>query len=635
MPSKKHTQSVLEKQISKTIALYIDSAITAPPKHQPYHNDVRDFTHVFEVFWKEDFSGIDLDAVYKRKPDDPSWLSYFSDHKINAVRLVLAVRDRDINLVLVEGQPPPAPAVDSVSLKDISYETFAGILRGLVRATKKLEETEISITSEIIRYLESMPNQTCEDELSDGFYEEFKLLRSKVDIHQAYATTPEEPDWLARYSNQAINIVRIVVLLRAYDESAASVLESFGDQELSLEYVVFEDVSLQDFLDVFRQLVGAERRLRRKSEAENSLDIMEPPSSDSDTASEHEADEKTIHAKDAPPRSIYELDFVGSESTLHDDQEDVIKIEEVEFDTEEEFRRQLEQWDVHEALEDLPEDIIGPLLEDSKTRRITIAILRKALDVKGSTNTAINRNLNIILHELRREYRIAHTPSFLYGMEYTYQRPVTPFIYGYLALSSVSYVLRSRCRALKTPTASNLVANVDITKDDLTATVEELKSFPVFQEVMLDRVRMMNTRVDIYQDVISHCIEIGSALQTICVFNGPANKPHFTLDPGKCRDLRTAIEDFTQFDDAMLDKNHFQEFPGCMVKVTISANKASGILTLFKNIIDLKYTPVCMQNEDLVNAVDGATVLHSRWHKRSTKSENSLYFPLQPESSGA
>lgn len=113
----------------------------------------------------------------------------------------------------------------------------------------------------------------------------------------------------------------------------------------------------------------------------------------------------------------------------------------------------------------------------------------------------IKRNLRRILHELRREYRIAQTPPFLYGTVSSYQRPITLLIYGYLVLSSSSYVLRSHCRPIrrtpKTPTASNLLTGLDMIKRDLMAIVDDLKGFPEFQEVMLDRVRTMNIRFDI------------------------------------------------------------------------------------------------------------------------------------------
>lgn len=382
MPSWKLSKGLLERQVSKTIIRYIDSAITSPPKHQPFQKDDHDFFHLFSSFWKEDFSGIDLDDGYERKSDDPSWLSCYSDHAINSVRLVLAVCERDMTYVLVEVQSAPPPDLDSMSLKNLSRETFGNILRGLDEANKQLKHSEKTLAEEVNSRLVSLHKESCDDQVSDRFYEEFKLAYSKVGMHQQYDSLPDDPDWLSRFSNQAINVVRLVMLLRAQNESAKSVLHSSSVQELSLDNIALKNLPLEQFLDIFRQLVDAAKRTKW-NKVGNSLDIIEPPGSD--TVSEDEESEQFHDAEDA--HALSEIDFVGSDSTLNDLEEN-IEDEIVEFGSEDDFKRELEKWDVHEALEDLPEDVIGPLLDAPKARKMTVTILRRALGVKGSTNTA-------------------------------------------------------------------------------------------------------------------------------------------------------------------------------------------------------------------------------------------------------
>lgn len=116
-------------------------------------------------------------------------------------------------------------------------------------------------------------------------------------------------------------------------------------------------------------------------------------------------------------------------------------------------------------------------------------------------NDRFKKDVDCILRELRREYRIAHTQPFLYRMITSYERPITPLIYGYLVLSSSAYILRSHCRPSQrtayTPTVSNLLTGLDTVKKDLIAIIEDLNDFPDFQEIMLERVRITNIRLDV------------------------------------------------------------------------------------------------------------------------------------------
>ncbi|PPQ82394.1 hypothetical protein CVT25_008355 [Psilocybe cyanescens] len=153
----------LEKQITKTLAEYIDRAITSPPKHQPFADFIE-----FLQNWQSHTAGIDTKQVYKSKLRDPSWLKEHDDH----------AGDRDS----YPSTPDLSPFLflDTVYLKYVPQKKFKDILFHIANATERA----------VCSRSPKDPNGC------DHVFGEFTKKTFNINMHQEYHRRSDDPHWL-------------------------------------------------------------------------------------------------------------------------------------------------------------------------------------------------------------------------------------------------------------------------------------------------------------------------------------------------------------------------------------------------------------------------------------------------------
>lgn len=118
----------------------------------------------------------------------------------------------------------------------------------------------------------------------------------------------------------------------------------------------------------------------------------------------------------------------------------------------------------------------------------------------------MKKNVQIALHELRRLYRIAHTPPWRYSCE-AYERTVTPFVYCYSVLSDTAFFMRCFCRVYlfsdASEIATNAMAGLALMKKELRKIHRSLEGLPDCQRVMAERTRIARVRVQACQSCTS------------------------------------------------------------------------------------------------------------------------------------
>lgn len=390
MASSDNSTSPLEKQIAKKLAEYIDRAITAPPKHQPfiYYNEYDVFLQNMEAHT----TGIDMKQVYEAKSSDPSWVKEHDDYSINLARLFLAVGERD-SYASIPGSSPSL-SLGSVDLKYIFHKRFKDILFHIANANE--------------RAVNSRPPK--DPEGCDRVFEESTKKTFNINIHQPYPRQADDPHWMQRYSNMAINVVRLSLAIKAIP-APRNRARPRPPARVKLESVSLKDVTQQAFLEHLNGFFDSLRRARERAVLNNTgtgaaapANVggqANPPSAqsqaqaqaqddDGDDEEEHgyEGDDDAWEDEDENgdvPDDIREFfDNLSDDSSDSDSEvssDDLFDDDLSLFETDEERDELFANWSKNEKDESLPIDVIGPLLEDPNTRNITVNLFITLLGV--------------------------------------------------------------------------------------------------------------------------------------------------------------------------------------------------------------------------------------------------------------
>lgn len=112
----------------------------------------------------------------------------------------------------------------------------------------------------------------------------------------------------------------------------------------------------------------------------------------------------------------------------------------------------------------------------------------------------MKKNIQIVLRELRRLYRMAHTTPWRYSSEPDYERTITPFVYCYSVLSDTAFFTRSFSLMAYAPDDPQMVREMTTGLDNFRMILSQipgsLEGLPDCQRIMTERTRIARIRLN-------------------------------------------------------------------------------------------------------------------------------------------
>ncbi|KAF9536654.1 hypothetical protein CPC08DRAFT_771490 [Agrocybe pediades] len=309
--------------------------------------------------------------------------------------------------------------------------------------------------------------------------------------------------------------------------------------------------------------------------------------------------------------------------------------EEVESDWEDEELSQFDleyffqQWKQKEEKEDLPEDVIGPLLADPDTHDFAVDILKETIGIRGGSDDGERKK---ILRSARLRFRAAHTIPFDHVMAPETSEELPDVLDNCNIFCTAVYCLRmhdrvqpasERLKTLRDTGIKGLVVGdvLDKVKHQLKCIryTDELEHLPGFREASSRRALIYYVRHNKFIDVIMYVPDLSDLQRQI--YEGRLFPDRAITYGVAGRQLLTALSNFNVYSTEKLGKYYYPEVPAEFVKLT-------EVVDILQDVYDLKEYPQLWKYEDIKKATRVAQELINVWKERARNPVNSLFVEL-------
>ncbi|KAF9557184.1 hypothetical protein CPC08DRAFT_57878 [Agrocybe pediades] len=362
--------------------------------------------------------------------------------------------------------------------------------------------------------------------------------------HQPFELAdPDKPHYLRFYCSEAISWACRVLALKNGTDSLKNVTE-------------------QEFEDLVRTYKGKRwSKLSRQPPPPSYYD------SDSDWDSGDEDDDDDLnYDSDAPPE-YRKLD-------------------------EDDLKYFFQQWKMNEEKEDLPKDVIGPLLDDPETHDFTVDILKEAFGISGGSDEEIKRDSEKILRSARLRFRAAHMKPFKYSWTLGPEdKELPPVLDNYSIFCNAVYSIRIYdqalvvCEQMKRDSNDTMsISHINVMEEVKTQLkcmryTDELGHLPGFREASSRRARIYHVRHNKFMDVMLYITVLFDLQEKV-------RQSRFSQRPAAISDeaikgLLTAVTNFKVYSTERLGKYYYPEVPAEFVKVSTLIAQLPSLLCIF------------------------------------------------------